>query len=181
METDPDRTAFEPTDINQLVENTVAFLKPQNKFDNIEITTTLSPHLSLVEIDVAQIQQLLVNLLYNAAEALQDRPGQKKIGITTSVAGEGSAKSVQIEIRDNGPGVAEDKKEQLFTKRFTTKRKGHGIGLITCRKIVEAHNGRIAYRKEEGATFSFNVPIKRQETTDSSTAEAVAQQSSQPA
>ncbi|TET95807.1 MAG: PAS domain S-box protein, partial [Candidatus Zixiibacteriota bacterium] len=181
MDTDPDKSAFEPADINQLVENTVAFLKPQNRFDNVEITTTLSPHLSLVEIDVAQIQQLLVNLLYNAAEALQDRPGRKKIGITTSVAGEGSAKSVQIEIRDNGPGVAEDKKEQLFTKRFTTKRKGHGIGLITCRKIVEAHNGRIAYRKEEGATFRFDVPIKRQEATDSSTAEAVAQQSSQPA
>jgi len=181
METDPDRTAFEPTDINQLVENTVAFLKPQNRFDNVEITTTLSPHLSLVEIDVAQIQQLLVNLLYNAVEALQDRLGQKKIWITTSVAGEGSAKSVQIEIRDNGPGVAEDKKEQLFTKRFTTKRKGHGIGLITCRKIIEAHNGRITYRKEEGATFSFDVPIKRQGVTDSSTAEAVAQQSSQPA
>jgi len=181
MDTDPDKSAFELADINQLVENTVAFLKPQNRFDNVEITTTLSPHLSLVEIDVAQIQQLLVNLLYNAAEALQDRPGQKKIWITTSVAGEGSAKSVQIEIRDNGPGVAEDKKEQLFTKRFTTKRKGHGFGLITCRKIVEAHNGRIAYRKEEGATFCFDVPIKRQGVTDSSTAEALVQQSSQPA
>ncbi len=181
MDTDPDKLTFEPADINQLVENTVAFLKPQNKFDNIEITTTLSSHLSLVGIDVGQIQQLLVNLLYNAAEALQDRPGQKKMWITTSVAGEGSAKSVQIEIRDNGPGVAEDKKEQLFTKRFTTKRKGHGIGLITCRKIVEAHNGRITYRQEEGATFRFDVPIKRQGAIDSSTAEAIAQQSSQPA
>ena len=181
MDTDPDKLAFEPADINQLVENTVAFLKPQNKFDNVEITTTLSPHLSLVGIDVGQIQQLLVNLLYNAAEALQDRPGQKKIWITTSVAGEGSAKSAQIEIRDNGPGVAEGKKEQLFTKRFTTKRKGHGIGLITCRKIVEAHNGRIIYRKEEGATFRFDVPIKRQGAIDSSTVVAVAQQSSQPA
>jgi two-component system sensor kinase FixL len=181
MDTDPDKSAFEPADINQLVENTVAFLKPQNKFDNIEITTTLSPHLSLVGIDVAQIQQLLVNLLYNAAEALEDQPDQKRIWITTSVAGEGSSKSVQIEIKDNGPGVAEEKREQLFTKRFTTKRKGHGIGLITCRKIIEAHNGRLVYRQEEGATFRFDVPIKRQGPTDGSTAVGIARQSSQPA
>ncbi len=181
IDTDPDKSAFESADVNQLVENTITFLKPQNKFDNIEIITALSPDLRLVEIDVGQIQQLLVNLLYNAAEALLDRPGQKKIWITTSVVSHGSGRFVRILIRDNGPGVAQDKKEQLFTKRFTTKRKGHGIGLITCRKIVEAHSGRIAYRDDEGSTFFFDVPFRRQDTTGSCMAETIVQQSSQPA
>jgi len=178
----PDEAGFELADINQLVENTIAFLKPQNKFDAVEIATMLSPDLSLVEIDVGQIQQLLVNLLYNSAEALKHQPEQKKIWITTSVVGEESEKSAQVEVKDNGPGVAEGKEQALFVERFTTERKGQGIGLITCRKIVEAHNGKIAYRKEGGAVFSFTISMKRPYTSSDTTSEILAQQSlTQPA
>ncbi|MFQ6007604.1 MAG: ATP-binding protein [Candidatus Zixiibacteriota bacterium] len=157
----PDETKLEPTDLNQIVEDAVAFLKPQNKFDNIDIITTLSTEMPLVELDVSQIQQVLVNLLDNAAEALKDQPGQRRIWITTSVIPGSREKSARIEVKDNGSGVAEDKVSLLFLKRFTTKRRGHGIGLITCRRIVEAHNGKISYRKEDGAIFSFEIPIKR--------------------
>lgn len=181
MDTNQDETKFGPADINQLVENTVAFLKPQNRFDNIKIATRLSTELPLVELDIGQIQQVMVNLLYNAAEALKDQPGDKKVWIATSVVPDAPERSVRIEVKDNGPGVAEDKEELLFVKRFTTKPKGHGIGLITCRKIVEAHSGRITYRKEEGATFSFNIPIKRRQASGDAPPETVAQPSSQPA
>jgi signal transduction histidine kinase len=160
----PDETKLEPADLNQIVENAVAFLKPQNKFDSIEITTRLSAELPLVELDVSQTQQVLVNLLYNAAEALKDQLHEKKIWITTSVVPGSGEKSAHIEVKDNGPGVAEDKKDLLFVKRFTTKRRGHGIGLITCRRIVEAHGGTIAYRKDDGAAFSFEIPLKRKQS-----------------
>jgi PAS domain S-box-containing protein len=163
-ESSPDETILEPADLNQIVENAVAFLKPQNKFDNIEITTRLSAELPLVELDVSQTQQVLVNLLYNAAEALKDQPNERKIWITTSVVPDSGEKSARIKVKDNGPGVAEDKESLLFVKRFTTKRRGHGIGLITCRRIVEAHGGTITYHKDDGATFSYEIPIKRKQS-----------------
>jgi len=180
IDTNPDEASFEPADINQLVENTVAFLKPQNKFDHLEISTSLSPELSLVEIDVNQIQQLLVNLLYNSAEALKDQSGQKKISITTAVIGEGTEKSVQIEVKDNGPGVIEGKEETLFIKRFTTKRKGNGIGLVTCRKIIDTHKGTIRYHKEGGAVFTFIIPMKRSQASSDTATEVPTGHSTQP-
>ncbi len=181
MDTNPDEIRFEPADINQLVENAVAFLKPQNRFDNIKMTSNLATDLSLMEIDISQIQQVLVNLLYNAAEAFKDQPNEKKIWITTSLVPNAPEKTVRVEVKDNGPGVVENKQELLFVKRFTTKPRGHGIGLITCRKIIEAHSGRITYRKEDGATFSFDVPIKRKQPISEATAETAVKPSPQPA
>jgi PAS domain S-box-containing protein len=175
MDAGPDETRLVPADLNQLVENTVAFLKPQNKFDNIEITTNLSRELPLVEMDVSQIQQVLVNLLYNAADALQGTSGEKKIWVTTSVTPGPDGKLARVEVRDNGPGVVTDKEELLFVKRFTTKRKGHGIGLITCRRIIEAHHGSIAYRKDGGAVFTFEIPVKRKAAPTPTTGESTVQ------
>ncbi len=173
MDADPDDAVFSPTDMNQLVQNTLAFLKPQNKFDNIEVITELSSDLSLVEVDAAQIQQVLVNLLYNAAEAMQDQEGHKMIQVSTGRTDNNSQVSALLEVRDNGPGLPEDKRRLLFVKRFTTKRKSNGIGLITCRKIIDIHGGDIAYREDGGAVFSIVIPLQRPQRHQSNTSVSV--------
>lgn len=154
-----DEIHFELSSVNQMVENIVAFLKPQNKFDPIQITTMPSTELPLIQLDQGQIQQVFVNLIYNASEALAGRQGEKQISVSTSVVERGGERFVQVEVHDNGPGVPEDKVDLLFEQRFTTKRKGHGIGLITCRKILDHHNGNINYRLDNGAVFTVLLPV----------------------
>jgi len=162
---------FNQVEINQLVENMLAFLKPQNRFDDIEIITSLSSEIPLVELDIGQIQQLLVNLLNNAADALVGKPDNRNIVLKTMLNESDSGNAVCIEVRDNGPGVAKDKEKLLFKKRFTTKKNGHGIGLITCRKIIDAHQGQINYRFDEGALFTAMIPLKHKLTGQKETLE----------
>ena len=163
MDPNQGEAQFEKADINQVIENVIAFLKPQNRFDNVKIATCLSHEMPLVEFDVGQIQQLVVNLIYNAADALAGCDGEKSIWISTATCEIDGDKAVRIAVEDNGPGVPEDKRELLFDKRFTTKRKGHGIGLITCRHIIDAHNGSIRYRQKAGASFYIELPVCRPE------------------
>ncbi|MEA1980552.1 MAG: PAS domain S-box protein, partial [candidate division Zixibacteria bacterium] len=160
MDPNQDEAVFEEADINQLIENVLAFLKPQNRFDGVQINTDLSTDLPLVEFDISQLQQLIINLVYNSAEAMQQIEEEKVINIYTQAGNEGDG-TVRVIICDNGPGVQSDKKEILFKKRFTTKRKGHGIGLVTCQKIIEVHSGDIGYEYDEGAKFFFDIPLRQ--------------------
>jgi len=159
MDTDRSEVIVELCDINQMVENVVAFLKPQNRFDFMTIQTHLSTKLPLAQIDANQIQQVLVNLVDNAAEALLEKSGERNISVTTSVTEINKHRAVKIEIRDNGSGVPADKVGQLFNRRFTTKEKGQGIGLVTCRKIIDGHMGYITYTYDKGAVFAIIIPV----------------------
>ncbi len=161
MDTPQDELRFEPSSLNQVVENIIAFLKPQNRFDTIKIHTELSADIPVLHLDQGQIQQLLVNLVYNASDAIAGLEDERIIRVTTSMVEIEGDKQARLAVCDNGSGVPEDKAEMLFNDRFTTKRKGHGIGLITCRKIVENHGGRMEYRYNEGAEFSFCIPTAR--------------------
>lgn len=158
MDVNQGEAQFAPTDLNQLIQNMLAFLKPQNRFDGIALVTDLSPELPLVELDQNQIQQVLINLIQNAADALTDAPGVKEIRICTERIAD--TDGARVAIIDNGPGVEAHCEGSLFEKRFTTKRKGHGYGLVTCRRIIDTHKGRIGYRREAGATFFFELPIR---------------------
>ncbi len=154
-----ENSRFDKEDINQLIENLVAFIKPQNRFDNIRIETHLANNVPLVEIDAGQMQLLLVSLLNNASEALDDFEGDKTIKIQTTLSD--SSGQCVITISDAGPGIPEEYHERLFTKRFSTRQKGNGLGLITCKNVVNNHKGEIAYKRtEDGATvFRVKVPI----------------------
>jgi PAS domain S-box-containing protein len=160
MDSPPDETEFEIGNVNQVVENVLAFLRPQNKFDNIDIAVSLAHEVPAALFDLAQVQQLLVNLMYNAAEALYDCEGPRRIEVRTTVGESGDGRIVRLDVRDSGPGVCEEKVASLFAERFTTKRKGHGIGLVTCRKIAEAHGARVGYQYDRGAVFTFELPVK---------------------
>ncbi len=158
MDINQGEVRFEPADFNQLIQNILAFLTPQNRFNGVEITTELSPELPLVQLDPNQIQQTLVNLIQNAADAMDDCPDTRQIQVRTELSENKS--HVRVVIADNGPGIDAEREKSLFEKRFTTKRKGHGYGLVTCKRIIDAHNGSICYRREDRTEFLFELPIK---------------------
>ncbi|MFQ5499256.1 MAG: ATP-binding protein [Candidatus Zixiibacteriota bacterium] len=160
MDVDPDQAHYTPASINQTIENMVAFLKPQNRFQGVQFATRLAPDLPLAEVDIGQVQQLMVNMIHNAADAVAELEEGAAILIATSLVPNAEEPLVRIEVTDNGPGVDETRRELLFEKRFTTKRKGHGIGLITCRKIVDGHRGRIGYDDSAGTCFYAELPVQ---------------------
>ena len=151
------------------MENLLAFLKPQNKFDNIYIGTNLADNLPMVAIDAGQIQLLIVNLLSNSAEALADTDGKKWIVVSTSLDEDG--RDFYLKFADSGSGIPEKYHERLFISRFSTRRDGNGLGLITCKNIVDNHQGEISYHmsEESKAIFIARLPIKRTQEDDSPT------------
>jgi two-component system, sporulation sensor kinase A len=157
-----ENSEFRKEDLNQLIENLIAFVKPQNKFDDILIGTNLSENLPLVEIDASQIQLLLVNLLYNAAEAMSTFEGTRWIIIST--APDESGQDVVLKVTDSGPGIDEENIPKMFVTRFSTKKGCNGLGLITCKNVVDRHKGEIAYHTgdESRAIFVINLPVKRE-------------------
>ncbi len=167
MDVNQGEAKFVPVDLNQLIQNMLAFLEPQNRFDGIEFVTELSAELPLVELDQNQIQQTLVNLIQNAADALVDGPTPKEIRVCTQRLSRSNR--VRVAVIDNGPGVSAEFESSLFEKRFTTKRKGHGYGLVTCHRIIDKHSGRIGYLHDTGAEFFFEIPINHQQDSESPT------------
>jgi PAS domain S-box-containing protein len=118
----------------------------------------LDPAASWVRADRIQIQQVLINLIRNAIEAMEDGP-RREIVITTRAAG----KMVEIEVADTGTGLQIKDLDQLFSEFATTKASGMGLGLPISRTIVEAHGGQITARDREegGAVFTFTLPRAR--------------------
>jgi two-component system sensor kinase FixL len=116
----------------------------------------VEPGLPQVFIDKVQIQQILVNLVRNATEAMS---GRNKRQLTISTGLEGS--DVEIAVSDTGTGLPDDVVSRLFHPFVTTKERGMGMGLSICRTIAEAHGGRLwlASNTSEGATFKLSLPI----------------------
>lgn len=114
----------------------------------------VGPDVGPVIVDRVQIQQVLVNLLRNAAEAIGDREGRVDIKVC---ADDGM---VRISVSDNGPGIAPELAESLFNSFTSTKIQGIGLGLSICKTIVEAHGGKIWCDggKENGTVFHFTLP-----------------------
>jgi PAS domain S-box-containing protein len=151
---------FEPGDLNQLIENLVTFLKPQNRYDNIRFSMALSPRMPLVEFDSSQLQQLLVNLLNNAADALREKKDDREINITTGI--EDESQNVRITIEDNAAGLPDDIHDSIFVKRYTGNRRGRGFGLVIVKRITDKHCGRISYTTvpAKGTSFMITLPVK---------------------
>jgi len=127
---------------------------------NIGVSLALDPEADQVYADRIQVQQVIVNLLRNAMEALRASPqADRQITIKSSKMDDNM---VQIQIRDNGPGIPEHILNNLFTRFTSSKRKesGMGIGLSISRRIIEAHGGTLSAenRAEGGAVFSFSLP-----------------------
>ena len=140
----------------QLVEEAIRF--SSIGCEGVRIELDLGDH-EFVGADRVQIQQVLVNLIRNACQAVSDRSD----GVVSISVGPRSKPSegLRVAVSDNGPGIAEDVLPNIFTSRVSTKPDGMGLGLSICRTIVEAHGGSIsATNLEHGACFSFEIPVR---------------------
>ena len=154
------KAPFDPktSDLNEVVRETVNLLSPVIAGRQVELTSFLA----LVELpifgDPIQLQQVVINLVVNAMDAVTDKPSeQRTISIRTSRV----ENFAELSVSDSGPGIPEDKINEVFDPFFTSKAEGMGMGLSIARTIVEAHNGRIwaENRDHGGATFKIRLPI----------------------
>ncbi len=146
---------LEPTDLNQTVENTLSLVRTELSHRRIELTLELADELPPVLADGAQMERALLNLVLNAADALEDS-AEKSIAIVTEV----EESDVLLQVRDMGPGIPEDVQQHLFEPFFTTKSTGTGLGLFSCRRIVEdEHKGRLEVDSRPGAGTKITIRL----------------------
>jgi PAS domain S-box-containing protein len=145
--------------INDVIENILEMQDHLMKINNIELEVELDPDLPKTMADFHQMQQVFMNIVNNAEQAMIEAQGRGKLVVKTKRAG----KIIQISFADNGPGISEENMKRIFDPFFTTKEvgKGTGLGLSICYGLVEAHGGRIYARSKlgQGATFVVELPI----------------------
>ena len=150
-----------PADLNKLVRTTLGLTKHKHELINAGIDLQLQDNLPLVECDASQIQQVILNLILNGAQAMQSRGGGT-LSIRSRLIEEEN--SVELCVQDTGEGIAPENLPKIFDPFFTTKgeAKGVGLGLAVLYGIVKAHEGEVEVRSERnsGTTFTVFLPLK---------------------
>ena len=145
-------------DVNATILEVIALTRTEIYKNGVSLRTQLAPDLPLVQGDRVQLQQVVLNLILNAIEALSGiSEGLRELLISSEDSG---ANGVRVAVQDSGPGLTPESFEQLFDAFYTTKPSGMGMGLSICRSIIEAHRGRIwaAANTPRGAAFQFALP-----------------------
>jgi len=143
--------------INEVVVEVVALTRAELLENSVSVRTLLAGGLPTIRADRVQLQQVILNLIINAVEAMRDiRKEERELLICTRNDPDG----VCVEVRDSGPGFAPGDLQRVFEAFYTTKSSGLGLGLSICRSIIEAHDGRLwaSPNLPRGATFSFTTP-----------------------
>jgi signal transduction histidine kinase len=151
---------YEEVNINSIVRGSIAFINYELHDILATIRFELDEQLSNITVDKIQIEQVILNLVRNAIEAMRDaKTANAEIIIRTIL----DNNSVAIHIIDNGPGFSPELAEQMLDAYFTTKPNGTGMGLAICRAIIEAHGGHLIAKviPTGGAWFQFNLPITK--------------------
>lgn len=145
-----------PEDIRALIEEAGALALMGSREHGVRTVMEFSPDARMVMADRVQIQQVLINLIRNAVEAMRESE-RRELTVRAWRAEEGS---ITVEVADTGPGISPDVASQLFKPFITTKANGMGIGLSISRRIIEAHGGTIetAANEDGGVTFRFSLP-----------------------
>lgn len=149
----------EPVALNDLIYRTLTLASAEMTRHQVELQTVLADDLPNVLGDRVQLQQVLLNLIINAIEAMSSITGRARVLTIRSERGE-SPETVAIAVGDSGVGLDPRRAERLFDAFFTTKPEGMGMGLSICRTIISAHDGRLsnANNADHGATFEFTLP-----------------------
>ncbi|MFQ5667565.1 MAG: sensor histidine kinase [Candidatus Binatia bacterium] len=147
-----------PCRVDEIVGGAVAFLRNEIAAQGVELVTDLDPALPVVDLDYAQVEQVLLALLSNAVEAM---PRGGRATLTARLAAGGG--SVQLEVADTGPGIPADQLPCVFDLFFTTKSSGSGFGLAVAKKIVERHGGTITVESHSGrgSRFRIELPLRK--------------------
>jgi C4-dicarboxylate-specific signal transduction histidine kinase len=148
-----------PLDINDVVREVIALVQRQLFSHQVSVRMDLAPALPMIPGDRVQLQQVIINLVMNAIEAMQsvtDRPRELVIR-----SRQDEPQQVLLGVTDCGVGISTDDADRLFTAFFTTKTNGMGMGLSICRSIIEAHGGRLwaTANMPHGVTFQFTLPV----------------------
>ncbi len=145
--------------VNEVVEDSLELHAYRMRVNNIDVQKELNPDLPMIMADYHRLQQVVVNILTNAEQAMADAHGRGQLLVSSRETGD----AIEISFTDDGPGILEEHQEKMFDPFFTTKDvgKGTGLGLNISRRIVESHGGRIRVESKlgEGTTFVVQLPI----------------------
>ncbi|MCP4002000.1 MAG: PAS domain S-box protein [Gammaproteobacteria bacterium] len=154
----------EGTSLKKIAAQIRSLAELDTKANNIRLNWNILDDLPPINVNSVQIQQVILNLIRNAVDAMQDTPPDKRI--ITVRAKLTAPQQIRLEVRDEGSGVSENAAKDIFNTFFTTKTTGMGMGLAICRTIVRTHGGELGfhnnnrYTSSEGATFFFTIPTQ---------------------
>jgi C4-dicarboxylate-specific signal transduction histidine kinase len=148
--------ARKPIDINKLIFTVLAIVRHELQTHGVDLRTQLDESLPALEGDRVQLQQVVLNLVMNAIEAMQSAV-PRTLSIRSCLS---KPNFVHVAIEDTGTGIDPSNHDHIFNPMFTTKARGMGIGLSVCQSIVKSHNGRIWVTRgiEKGSIFQFELP-----------------------
>lgn len=150
-----------PTDLNQLVRQSMSLLRAQGLPDGIQLIEALEEPLPTLALDGDKLRQVVLNLLRNAVQAMPEG-GELRVSTAQRAPGPKAERGlVELCIQDEGEGLSAEAKQSLFIPFFTTKHDGTGLGLAISQRIVRAHQGelRVESREGEGARFVVSLPV----------------------
>ena len=150
----------DPLDINEAIREVIVLTQTEMQRNGIRSQNRAADNLPLISADRVQLQQVMINLIVNAIEAMGGASGGARE--LTIASGLDDANEVFVEVQDTGPGLDPDKLDRLFQSFYTTKPDGIGMGLAISRSIVEAHGGRLsaAHNSPRGAVFRLALPVE---------------------
>jgi len=148
-----------------VIEGGVSLLRRELQRQQVQLALALDPALPPVVADAVLIEQVVVNLVRNAVDALGGAAGERRIGIASSRSADG--RFVRIDVQDNGPGLGGLGIEALCAPFYSTKAEGMGMGLAICRSIIEAHHGVFdaGAAAGGGAVFTLTLPLGQEDGT----------------
>jgi signal transduction histidine kinase len=154
----PGDNVMRPLDVRECVESTLRLMRHELDAAGIELSLDLPEAICHVQGDAAALNQVLLNLVKNAAEAMEGRGGSIIVNVEQQPA------EVRVVVRDDGPGIPDAVRARLFEPFFTTKEagRGSGLGLSMCRRIADAHEGRLELESTsgEGSCFVLSLPCE---------------------
>ena len=155
----------EPVNINHAIREVIEFTRGEAAKNGVSVQTLFAEDLPLIQGDQVQLQQVMVNLIVNAIQAMSGSgDGRRELQISTETD---EAEGVRVRVRDTGPAMAAESLPRLFEPFYTTKAEGMGMGLAICRSIVEAHGGRLwpTACEPHGTSFQFTIPAEKDATS----------------
>ena len=149
-------------DFNEAITDVIGMAQNPIDRNRISVRTCLTEHPAFIQGDRVQLQQVVLNLILNAVEAMSSLvEGARELSLSTELTQKGG---IVVTVRDSGPGIEPERYDQLFKPFYTTKANGIGMGLSICRSIIDAHGGRLWIEANEprGAVFQFAIPMAQE-------------------